>query len=226
MPDSVLLEPPPLLSDSGSGAGGRGRDDFGGDGGRGPGDGAGGSDALPLSNARLIVILGLIASTMLFSGLIGSLVFLRGATPVWPPVGTPPLPPLLWVNSVLVLASSAALVFAHVAQRRGRAPAMKLGLLVSLLFAAGFLALQLHFWSELTAAGFRPELNNYAGKYYLLTYAHFAHALAGLVILGIVTLRAFAGVAPSRLNVSLDLSAYVWHFVDVAWISIWLIITN
>jgi heme/copper-type cytochrome/quinol oxidase subunit 3 len=28
------------------------------------------------------------------------------------------------------------------------------------------------------------------------------------------------------LNVSLDLAAYVWHFVDVAWISIWLIITN
>jgi cytochrome c oxidase subunit 3 len=226
MPDSVLLDPPPLLSDSGSGGRDRGRDDFDGDGGRGPGEPSGDGATLPISNARLLVILALIASTMLFSGLIGSLVFLRGATLVWPPAGTPPLPPLLWVNSLLVLASSATLVLAHVAQRRGRAAALKAWLCATLLLAASFLALQLHFWRTLTAAGFRPELNNFAGKYYLLTYTHFGHALAGFLLLLIVTWRALAGAAPARLNVGLDLAAYVWHFVDVAWIFIWLLITD
>jgi cytochrome c oxidase subunit 3 len=224
MPDSVLLEPPPALADSGSG--GRGRDGFDGDDGRGPGDGADGSGALPVSNARLIVILGLIASTMLFSGLIGSLVFLRGATPVWPPPGTPPLPPLLWVNTLLVLASSAALVVAHVSQRRGRAAALRLWLSASMVAAAGFLVMQLHFWRGLAAAGFKPELNNYAGKYYLLTYVHFGHALAGFLLLLIVTLRALAGTSPARMRTSVDVCALVWHFVDVAWITIWLIITE
>jgi cytochrome c oxidase subunit 3 len=226
MPDSVLLDPPPVLSDSGSGGRHRGRDDFDGDGGRGPGDGSGDPGALPISNARLIVILGLIASTMFFSALVGSLVFLRGSTPVWPPPGTPPLPPLLWVNGVLVVASSATLVLAHVAQRRGRGTALRLWLAATLLLAGGFLALQLHFWHGLEAAGFRMSLNNFAGKYYLLTYAHFAHALAGFVLLLLLTLRTLAGAPAARLSVNFDICAYVWHFVDVAWISLWLIITN
>src|SRR5262249_61600541 len=103
-----------------------------------------GASALPLSNGRLAMMLALIASTMLFSGLIGAFIVLRGSSPVWPPPGSPPMPSGLWINTVLVVASSVLLVIAHVAQRRGAARTMALTLIAAALAASAFLVLQIH----------------------------------------------------------------------------------
>jgi cytochrome c oxidase subunit 3 len=224
MPDSLLLDPPqPILADSGRGHGGRERSGWDGGGG---GGGDGGGSSLPVNNARLLLFLGLIASTMLFSGLIGAFVVLRGATPVWPPAGTPPLPPLLWVNTALVVGSSVLLIGAHVAQRRGFGGALKLLLVLALIPAAAFLGLQVHFWRELWAAGFRTWTNNYAGNFFLLTLAHFAHAAVGFLVLVWLTLRALAGTSVARLNIATDVATILWHFVDLAWITIWILLTT
>lgn len=225
MPDSVLLEPPPVLADSGSGGRHRGRDEFDGDDGRGPGDGADGGAPVPISNARLIVILGLIASTMLFCGFIFSYVVQRGAQPESATSGLPRVPSL-WPNSLCVLASSVALVFAHVAQRRGRARPLKLWLVASLLAAVAFLVVQIRLWRSLAAAGFVPSTNNFPGYFFLITLAHFAHALVGSILILLATLRALAGAAPARLRVRLDVTAFVWHFVGLVWLAIWFVLTD
>jgi cytochrome c oxidase subunit 3 len=226
MPDSVLLEPPPVLADSHGG--GRGRSD---DGRRDDGGGGGGSGepSLPINNARLVTILGLIASTMLFSGLFGAFVMLQGSAKEWPRAGIPELPGRLWINTLLVVASSAALVVAHVAQRRGRAAMFRGGMVVALAGAIGFVAMQSWIWRALVERGFAlatSHTDNEMGRFYLLTGAHLLHALVGSLLLLVTTIRALRGTPLPRLSVSVDVTAILWHFVGVAWIAVWILLTS
>ncbi len=217
-----LLEPPPLRP-AGSGRGGEGAPtDGGGDGGRRDGGGARGGGGLPLSNARLLLMLALMASTMLFAGLLGAFVVLRKATVVWPPEGSPALPDWLGWNCALAVASSGLLMVAHVAQRRAAVAAMKGGLVGATLLAIVFLALQWFGWQELRAAGFLPSSNNYGGNFWLLTSLHFAHAAAGMLLLLRASVLALRGYLPERMGTSVEVAAVSWHFIDVAWIVIYL----
>lgn len=223
MPDSVLLDPPPpVLADDGPGSRG-GRSGYGG--GDDHNDGHGDPVPLPIGNARLLVILALIASTMLFSGFIFSYVVQRGTQPPATTTGVPRLPSL-WLNTTCVIASSVALLLAHIAQRRGRIIALRRWLFVTLAFAGAFLVVQVRLWRSLEAAGFVPSTSNYPGYFYLLTFAHFAHALVGVLLLLVATVRALAASATARLRTNLDVVAVFWHFVGLIWLTIWLVLTT
>jgi len=219
----TLLEPPAAArqgsAGSGNGARGRGR----GDGGR-PGD-PGDSNSLPLSNERLLMILALIASTMLFTALVGAFIVLRAASPVWPPGGSLPLKGALALNTAVIVVSSAALVVAHVCQRRGRARGTKLWLLGATAGAVVFLVLQARCWRELLLQGFLPATNNYGASFYLLTITHFVHAAVGLLFLLLASGKALRGYLLPRLSLPIDLAAMFWHFVDFAWLVIFFLLT-
>lgn len=209
---------------SGSGSGRDGGGGWGGSGGGGrrPGDG---SDArapeLRAMNARMLMFLLLSASTMLFIGLIGAFLVLRRAAPQWPPAGSPALPDWLGWNTGVILASSVALIVAHVAQRRGRQRAMAVSLVATTLLAFAFLGVQWFGWQELRAAGFLPRTNNYGGNFWLLTTLHFAHVAAGALLLLRASVLALRGYLPMRLASSVEVAALFWHFVDVAWLVIY-----
>jgi heme/copper-type cytochrome/quinol oxidase subunit 3 len=213
---SVLVEPPAEERLS-HGGGSRGGIPFGGGGGNG---GSNGDGALPVGNARMAMVLALIVSTMLFSGMIGALIVLRGAVEVWPPAGTPPLPVQFTVNTFVIVASSVLLVVAHVAQRRGNLKLAKAGLLGTTACGVAFLLLQWSTWHDLIASRFLPKTNNYGGNFYLLTGTHFAHVVAGLLLLLYATTKAVRGTPARRLSTAMDLAAMGWHFVDVAWLVI------
>jgi cytochrome c oxidase subunit 3 len=228
-PSSALLEPPAPTRPS-AGAGGRGGDAGGRDGGGRGGDGGGGGEpgagALPFSNERLLLLLALIASTMLFTGLIGAFLVLRISSHPWPPPGSPPLPAGLAINTVVIVASSVALAVAHLAQRRGRPRPTRLFLLLATAGAIAFLALQARCWRTLVSAGVVPETDNFAGFFYLLTLAHFAHAAVGLVFLLHASAKAVRGFPARQLALPVDLAALFWHFVDMAWIGIYVVIRS
>ena len=185
---------------------------------------ADGRAPLPFGNARLLMALALIASTMLFSGVIGGFIVLREGGGDWKSSATPVLPPLLTLNTFICLAASVALIAAHMAQRKGRAGAMRAGLAVAALGAATFLALQGIVWRDLLAAGFRPKSNNFGGNFYLLTALHFAHAAAGLIFVLAALVPALRGRSPAAMSTRLWLAGMAWHFVDVAWLVIFVLL--
>lgn len=214
MPEATLLEPPVSARPS-SGGGPRGGSDGGSGGGGGGRDGA-----LPFGNARLLMALMLIASTMLFSAFVGGLIVLRESAEQWPPPGSPELPLSLGINTLVILASSVALVLAHLAQRKGRARALRGWLAAATAGGCAFLALQWICWSGMLAAGWRAAVNNYLGNFYLLTTAHFAHAAAGTILLLVASAKAFGRRSPAQLALTLDLTAMFWHFVGLVWLVI------
>jgi cytochrome c oxidase subunit 3 len=178
----------------------------------------------PLSNAHFAVVLTIIASTMMFAGLIGGLIVLKSASKQWPPEGTPELPQLLWGSTALILVSSATLVGAQISLRRRRLSVFRWLLTSSLLLGLGFLVTQVICWLRLSGDGFLPATNNYGGKFYLLTWAHALHALLGAFFLAVVTWRSFAGKYAANRHTGVDLCAMFWHFVGLVWMVLFVLL--
>ncbi len=169
--------------------------------------------AAPAIKVGLYVFLGVVGA--LFSLFI-SAYFMRMASSDWWGM---PVPRLLWVNTALLAASSAALQWAKNEARHGRMEKLRPALATGLLLAALFLAGQIEAWRELTAAGYVLADNPANSFFYLLTGLHGLHILGGLAVTGRTTVRAFAAnVPPTRLRLSVDLCATYSHFMLAVWL--------
>src|SRR2546421_7778480 len=105
-----------------------------------PGDfGDGGSgdsgSSFPISKAQLALWILLVTILMLFAGLSSAYIVLRGM-PDWQNIE---IPPILWLNTAILLASSATIEGARKSLTHGRVQAMKAWILASAAF--GFLFL-------------------------------------------------------------------------------------
>jgi heme/copper-type cytochrome/quinol oxidase subunit 3 len=155
---------------------------------------------------------------MLFAGLVFAFWVLRLAGPAWPPPLQPRLPiGLTAANTVVLVASSAAMAAATRALARGPAEALarRLGLCASL--GALFLAVQGYEWVRLVGFGLTVSSGIYGALFYTLVGAHALHVLAALVWLGITTIQAARDSGVLRRADHVRACALYWHFVVALW---------
>ncbi len=214
---------------------------------RPPGDGGGGwgQEAPSAATVRVGLWMFLTAVSMLFVAFTVSYASRRTA-PDWTPVA---LPPLLWANSGLLLASSAALEGARGSWRRGHAGGARTWSGVAGLLGAAFLLGQVAAWRELVGAGVFLASGPHSAFFYLLTAVHGVHLLGGLGGLG-YALRRLAGIDPpvgaARATGTpavgatramgateagadpgaalLGNAAVYWHFLTVLWLYVFFIL--
>jgi cytochrome c oxidase subunit 3 len=202
-----LLEKAPALPGSGGPRGGGDR--LGGDG--GPyGEGSG---ALIGDPARFGLWAFLGTVSMLFIGFTSAFI-LRRASGDWRPL---PAPPVLWLNTAVLLASSATLEVARRRLRSWDARSAQALLGATGLLGFVFLAGQLVAWQRLAARGIFLASNPHSSFFYLLTGVHGAHLLGGLAWFAVAFLRL------RRLTYlpggdGLRLFATYWHFLDALWV--------
>ena len=204
----------------------------GGNGPRAPAGNGGGSgwsreEAAPAATVRVGLWFLLTAVTMLFIAFTVAYAARRTA-PDWAPIA---LPPILWVNTGLLGASSATLEWARWRGRRGGAAGVRRGLTVTTLFGAAFLVGQVTAWRELAAAGVFMATSPHSAFFHLLTAVHGLHLLGGLGALG-YALRRTAGTAPAGpvlggedlTSAVLGSVAIYWHFLTALWLYVFFII--
>ena len=143
----------------------------------------------------------------------------------WRPAGAPGLPNILLLSTGLLLGSSLTLGLASRSAARSATPARVGGwMLLTLALVVGFLITQAIAWTDLVEAdlGFRSSL--YAWLFYILTGVHALHVLGGLAPLCIVTRNAFSGryAADRFARRGLVYCGMYWHFIDVAWVILYL----
>lgn len=139
----------------------------------------------------------------------------RMALSDWRPL---PEPSLLWVNTVILMLSSAAWHWATVSARQGRMDGVKTGLLAGGGFAFAFLIGQFWVWRQLAAAGYYADTNPAAAFFYLLTAVHAVHLLGGLVAWGRTASKVLRGAELAKVRLSVELCAVYWHFLLVVWL--------
>jgi len=181
-------------------------------------------DSSPASRTGIWVALA--AITMTFAAITSAMVVRQGASLDWRHFT---LPPVLYLNTALLLASSVTLELARkgvASFSRGVQPGRSrpLGWLcvtlgLGLLFVGG----QYTAWLQLKAEGWYLATNPSSSFFYLFTAMHGLHVLGGLVGLTMVIWRFSRPVSTLRLS-TLSTVSYYWHFMDVLWIYLLLLL--
>jgi cytochrome c oxidase subunit III len=165
----------------------------------------------------------LISETMLFLGLFSALLTYRSVAPVWPPAGTPELEKLLpAINTVILIASSLVIHQASDAIKKNNLKAVRQSFLITLLMGATFLAGQLWEYAHLS---FGLKSGIFGSTFYVLTGFHGLHVFVGLLLMATVIFRSMKPkhyTAESHFGI--EATSLYWHFVDVVWIFLFLLL--
>ncbi|TQF28410.1 cytochrome c oxidase subunit 3 [Bradyrhizobium sp. UNPA324] len=129
-----------------------------------------------------------------------------------------PLPRLLWLNTGVLIISSAALQWSLMAARRNDDEDMLVGLLVGGASAVTFLAGQLVVWQQLNVAGYVVASNPANSFFYLITALHGLHLIGGLVALGRTSAKVWRRAPMMQVRLSVELCAIYWHFLLLVWL--------
>lgn len=144
------------------------------------------------------------------------------------------LPALLWLNTALLLASSVTLELARrslaaqyvteshrlVPRRVVRSPWLAL----TLVLGFGFLLGQWLAWRSLETQGVYISTNPSSSFFYLLTGAHAAHLLGGVLALLYAGLTALGTASLARRVIVVDVTSWYWHFMALLWVYIFAVL--
>jgi len=160
------------------------------------------------------IALGIVSILMFFMALSSAYLVRRASTTQWIPIH---LPAILWVNTLILLGSSAAIERARKRLLIGDLPGFRSSWLVTTGLGLAFLVGQLIAWRQLAAQGIYVATNQASGFFYIFTALHGLHLLGGVTALGYVSQRKIdAKKVP--LTVVADVTSYYWHFMDGLWI--------
>jgi cytochrome c oxidase subunit III len=219
MPGTVVDDIELIIEDIHGNGGGKppsrdGDDDGGGD------EGGGGEHAPDprRSNARkysTAVLLAIASITMFFLVPTAAFVALRISNlHNWAGIH---LPGILWVNTAILLASSATL---EVARRKLRLDDAKgfrsmwsLTTALGVLFVVG----QVIAWRQLAAQGVYATSRLASSFFYTFTALHAVHLVAGVCALLYVELHRFDAARITR-SLAAEIASYYWHFMDGLWV--------
>jgi cytochrome c oxidase subunit 3 len=189
----------------------------------------------PAERALTGVWVGIATITMTFAAFTAALVARQGAAADWRHFQ---LPPLLYLNTLVLLVSSATFELsrrrivdipapaqeagasAHALALRGL-PGLYVTLALGLLFVAG----QLLAWRSLAAQGLFLATNPSSAFFYVLTALHGVHVLGGMGGLSYVLRRLTHAGGPEAMT-ALRAAALYWHFMGALWVYLLLILVT
>lgn len=176
--------------------------------------------ALSAAHRRSVIgmTLFLAALGMLFaSSMLGYLIVrLQGQQS--PAAGTIQVPHGFYLSTLLIVISSFTIQLALHAVRTRRPAVFRRWLLITLLFAMGFVAVQtpcmvslLHEHKKFSAVGMHLY-----GLIFFLVILHALHVLGGIIALLWITAR--GGQYDSTRHTPVQFTAVYWHFLDFVWL--------
>jgi cytochrome c oxidase subunit 3 len=184
----------------------------------------------PAAPAQTGVWVGIAAISMSFAAYTSALILRQGANPDWVHFK---LPPILYFNTLVVLASSVTLYLAPLKRRRrdsGLAELPAVGarrevrwLDVTLGLGLLFLLGQVIAWRDVAAQGLTLASSPSSSFFYLLTAVHGVHLLGGLGGLLYVVYRVARSSESQALRAYRAASVY-WHFMAALWVYVFFLL--
>lgn len=126
----------------------------------------------------------------------------------------------VFFETMALLLSSITFGFAMISLHKGKKSAVQLWLLVTFLFGACFLALELHEFLELAMEGNGPQRSAFLSSFFALVGTHGTHVTFGMIwILTMLAQVSIKGITPPVASRIARLSLF-WHFLDIVWIAV------
>lgn len=136
-------------------------------------------------------------------------------------------PPVLWLNTLLLIAASVAMQAARKSVQGGNVAGSFKALLLGGLLTLAFLAGQFYAWALVRDSEFFSPLNPAVAFFYLLTAVHGLHLLGGLYVWG----RTLARMRKENVEVidvglSVELCSVYWHFLLLVWLGLFAVMLS
>jgi len=176
--------------------------------------GSGGEAAARIETAKLGIWIALGSITMLFAAFTSAYI-VRSAGSDWVPLT---VPPILWVNTAVILLSSVVMEIARRAFVTWRPVAFRKWLFATAILGVLFLAGQVVAWGQLAEQGIYLQSHPHSSFFYVLTGVHAVHLLAGILALFYVLALATRYRLTPGESSSPGVCATYWHFVGAIWL--------
>lgn len=136
---------------------------------------------------------------------------------VWPPAYLETLDPwgIPLLNTILLLSSGATVTWAHHAICYGSKSEAIISLVLTILLALIFTALQGY---EYVSAPFTIADGIYGSTFYMATGFHGFHVIIGTTFLTVCLGRLYYNHFTRQHHLGFEAAAWYWHFVDVVWL--------
>jgi len=174
---------------------------------------------------RIGMWVGLASIAMMFTALSSAYMVRAASANDWFPLARPRV---LFASTAIILISSGTLEVARRKLKASMVSGYSRWLLFTGLLGVSFLVSQFIAWRQLRAQGVYLVSNPHSSFFYLLTAAHAVHLVAGLLALLYLVLRTRARanqtVINARSRAVTDAVSIYWHFMDVLWIYLFLLL--
>ena len=128
--------------------------------------------------------------------------------------------PLVALNTAMLLFSSITYGFAMLAMEKGSRGGTQIWLLVTAVFGAAFLSIELYEFYHLIHEGATPMRSGFLTAFFSLVGTHGLHVTFGLIwLFTLVVQVGKKGLIPANKRRLMCLSLF-WHFLDVIWIGV------
>jgi len=164
----------------------------------------------------------LLSESVIFLSFFAGYIVYKLTTPNWLPPGVEGLEvrePA--INTVVLVASSFVIYLAERALQRRNLWGFRVFLLATMAMGSYFLVGQAIEWSNL-AFGFTS--GTFGGMFYLLTGFHGLHVLTGILLQLMIFVRSFIRGNYDSGHFGVNATSLFWHFVDVIWIVLFILI--
>jgi len=139
---------------------------------------------------------------------------------VYPDWQKMPEPLMLWLNTLILLISSAFFLNAQIAAKNNQFIIVKKRLIVIGFLALAFLIGQLIVWLQFINLGYYVSSNPANAYFYVFTALHGLHLLGGLIY-WLITIRKVwvpSNIVIAKAKHTVELCAIYWHFLLAVWI--------
>lgn len=129
------------------------------------------------------------------------------------------------LNTLILLSSAVMITIAHWGILKKNRAQMIFFQVMTIILGIIFLMMQAHeYWTAYAIKSLRLESGIYGATFFMLTGFHALHVTIGLIALTVILWRCAKGDFSPRNHFAFEGVAWYWHFVDVVWLALFVIV--
>nr|AYE40950.1 cytochrome c oxidase subunit III [Idioscopus sp. 'myrica']WEP24789.1 cytochrome c oxidase subunit III [Idioscopus sp. 'myrica'] len=141
----------------------------------------------------------------------------------WPPMGVKPFNPMNipLLNTMILLSSGVSMTWAHNSVLNNNYTQTLKSMMITIMLGVYFSILQLYEYME---SSFSIADSIYGSTFFMGTGFHGIHVMIGTMFITIMMMRVKNLHMSNMHHIGFELSAWYWHFVDVVWLFLYIMI--